>query len=423
MGALSCSLIYSPGSKVNYNVGDHVSVLVMMSFGGVEMKFQNVMLNAKHYILGMLDRAVTFSSTPNKFFFKRSKDLGYFNRQNDTGVIAGDDGSITFITRGAVKSLLKPFGYGIYENMKQDTFQNYHRVISHNPPYLAREYFGLYKGKNQDDKVSKTQPSDSLLCYKRFVTQSMDPSSWVSTCEGTWNPWVGANNNAEEIKKGKNILWTKIINSGTGAVSKRITIEAGEEGSQFYNFRIDKIVQGEKSIPVIGGATPAVSGNTFKLNISEDGEIELRAASAGIPLNNFSGFKFKLDKQGNLIINSKGSIVLSHGDTDKSISSIELDGKGGININALGGLKVNGKPLVSQEFLTAFINNIMTMFTVPSFGPAIPNPAFVALLQTFGVVPATRDASTNGYTTAGLPVAPPITGIQADADYHETSSS
>jgi hypothetical protein len=423
MGAVACQLIHQPGAKFNYKIGDRVKVLLWVSYGGVEMKVQNVMHNAKHYIIGLYDKAKMFPLEYGQPWCQNEKDYSYLNRTDDAGLIATDEGMVILNTRGAIKTILRPFGYGIYENMKQDIYQNYHRIISHNDPYQSKEYFGLYKGKDQNEKVGKTDPKSSYLCYKRFITQTMDPSSWVSTCEGTWNPWVGANNNVEEIIKSNNILYTKIIHSGSTSTAKRLTIEAGQEGSTFYNFRIDKMITGEKTVPVGGGASPAVLGSTFKCSISDQGEVDVRAASQGISLANFSGVQLKIDTKGNLIINAKGSITISHGDMDKSTCSIEFDGKGGININALGGFKVNGKPVVSSTFTDFWIQNAVTMYTCAAPGsPAVINPAVPIDAAIKGSIPLTTDASVGGFLTSGLPVAPPITGLQPYDDYHQTTS-
>lgn len=423
IGALSCSMIYSPGTKINYKVGDVVSVLVTMSFGGVENKYQGILQSGKHYILGYHDKATMFPLSSGQPFYKNPDDLAYYNKQNDAGMLATNDGSILFTTRGAVRSLLKPFGHGIFENMKQDVFQNYHRVISHNPPYLSKEYFGLFKGEDQDDKMTRLAPSDSYMCYKRFLTQSMDPSSWVSTCEGSWNPWVGANNDVDKITQNSNILYTKIINSGAQALANRITTEAGEEGKTFYNFRIDQIIKGEQSIPVSGGATPAISGNKFKCTVSEQGEVEIRAASQGIPLNNLSGFKLTVDKDGNLLVCAKGKMTFTHGDTDANTCGLEFDGKGGINIKALGGLTVNGKPIVSSNFIDFLIQHAADFFLSSAPGAPSPiNPAVLPFVLQYGQNPATTDPSTGGgFVTSGIPTPPPIAGIQVDSDEHATT--
>lgn len=422
MGALACQLIHHPGGKGNYKIGDRVKVMVTMSFGGVEMKYQNVMHNAKHYIIGLHNRSTIFPLTYAEPFFKNEKDYAYFNRSNDTGMLATDDGMVILSTRGATRTVLKPFGHGIYENMMQDVYQNYHRIISHNEPYASREYFGLYKGKDQDDKMTKIDVKDFYLTYKRFVTQTIDPGSWVSTCEGTWSPWVGPNNDIDEITKNSNILYTKIINSGSSAIAKRITIEAGEEGPSFYNFRIDQILTGERLLPTGGGATPAISGNKFKCLISEEGEVEVRAASKGISLANFSNFKLTINKNGDLIINAKGKILISHGDTDTNTCSVEFDGKGGIDIKALGGLKVNGKPIVSSTFIEFWLQHAADLYLSSAPGSPSPiNPAVLPLALKGGQIPATTDPTVGGFFTSGIPVVPPITGIQVDSDYHATT--
>ena len=418
MGAIACSLIYQPGSKSNYQVGDRVRVLITMIFGGVEMKIQGVMRSAKHYIIGLHDKSTMFPLNFGTPYVMNSKDHSLLNRTSDTGFIATDDGMAIITTRGSDKTVHRPFGFGIYENMKQDLYQNHHRIISHNEPYSSKEYFGLYKGKDSDDRQSRIDPRLSFLCYKRFITQTMDPSSWVSTCEGAWNPWVGANNDSEEITKNGNILWTKIINSGSTPIPSRVTFEAGEPGPGFYNFRVDQMMVGEKSTP-LGTATPAVSGNKFKCAVSEKGEVELRAASTGSAAASFAGLTFKVDASGNLTLLVKGAIKISHGDADTAMCGLEFDGKGGINITAMGGLKVNGKPVVSSEFVDFFINNLPTMFMPAVSGVIpVPNPAFLVqanLKNSFDT-----SAPVSGFSSIGLPVHP-ITGIQQYNDYHATS--
>jgi len=412
-GPIYCALIYSPGHDGDYKQGDRVKVMVCFTFGGAENKFLDVATGMNNYIIGTFnERSLANIKVENPISAEVTDAIRFINKKSGAGVIATDNGQLTLATSGAINSILKPFGYGIHENVNHSLAQNYHRIISHNAPfYFAREHFGMYSGSDINDKAGRISDEDHLVLYRRFVTQTRSPDNWVSTCEGAFNPWVGANIDNEEVNKGKDVLFSKAINFN----NTRTTIEIGEPGESFINVRVDDVKVNEKNVPVSPGATPAIMGNRFKLQISDKGEFDLRVAGKGIPTSNFNAFHLSINSDGNLTVHSKGKITLSHGDNDESNNSIVMDPKNGIDITALNGLRVNGQEVLLKAWMDFFNKYQAQWCQVTSIGgPAPIHPAiipdFQAGIQKFG--------KQGGFTSTGKDA--PSTGIIKDTDNFES---
>lgn len=412
-GPIYCSLIYTPGQDGNYKQGDRVKVTVNFIFGGAENRFTDVEKSMNNYIIGgFSERSLANIKIENPISAEVPDSIRFVNKKSGAGIVASDNGQVTLATSGVVNSILKPFGHGVHEHINHSFAQNYHRIISHNPPfYFAREHFGMYSGSDINDKASRISEEDHLITYRRFVTQTRSPDNWVSSCEGTFSPWVGANIDHGEVNKGKDVLFSKVINFG----DSRTTIEVGEPGESFVNVRVDDVTIGEKNVPISPGASPAVMGNRFKMQISDKGELDLRIAGSGTPTKNFNAFHMSVDSNGNLTIHSKGKISLSHGDDDEDNNSIVMDPAKGIDITALNGMRVNGQEVLLKAWMD-FFNKYQTQWCqVTAIGaPAPIHPAiipdFTAGIQKFG-----KDG---GFTSTGKDA--PAKGVIQDLDNFES---
>lgn len=385
-GPIYVKEIFQPGHESNVKIGDRVKVLVTFTFGGVDNKFMDIYPNGSNYILGSFkENAISDLSVDNPVSEEDVDRIRFVNKKSGAGVIATDFGNIVMSTGGAIYSAGSPFGFGTNENFWKIMAQNHHRIISHNGPYyLSREHFGMFAGSDIEDKISRTSEDQIFLNYRRFVTQTRSPENWVSTCEGAFSPWLGPNNSSENVSIGRETLFTKIVNHG----NSRATIEVGEPGSDFINVRIDDIKNSEKNLPIGSGATPAVVGNRFKMTVSDNGELEIRAAGKGIPKSNLNGFHMSVDADGNLKIHSSGNIELSHGDSDGSINSIKMDPNKGIDVTAKNGFRVNGNPVVNKNFLDWMKKYQTQLCLVTSLGgPAPIHPSALPEFTTGNIKP------------------------------------
>ena len=408
-GPVYATLIYSPGSSNNYKPGDYVKILTTFSFGGDSKEILDIMPGAAYYILGMFTErssvnvAVTYDNSEVD-----ESSIGLVNSRSGAGIILSDNRTSTITPGGASFAKYLAGGYGTSKESSFSKFQNFHRVIGDNPPfYFSREYFGMYSGADLNSESSNMSGEDFPIVFRRFVTDSKDIDNWVSSCEGAFAPWVGANVECDEISPGKETLFSKVINKD----NKRVSIEIGGDKKNFINIRLDDVLTSEKAFPVAPGATPAILGNRFKFTVDDDGGVELRAAGKGIPASNFNGTLIKISPDGELSILASKSITLSHGDTDDTINSIVLDPNKGIDITAKNGFRVNGLELVTTKFLdwmTTFKKSLCLVTAVG--GPAPMHP----LAEVEYDIKTKSIGSAGGFTTLEKGV--PATGVIADTD-------
>lgn len=411
---IHCDLIYSPGTEGNFKVGHTVKVLVNFWYGGVERGYKDVDHSRGHYILGLYNEKSIMGDvgTDHPIAYNDSDRMGLKNPISLAALVLTDSGSAQLVSGGATSLLLTSFGNGLNENSCRITAQNHHRIVGQNGPfYLAREHFGVYLGANDDDKMSKATPEDCLVSYRRFVTQSQSIENYVSTCEGAFNPWLGPNNDSDSITKGRETLFAKIVNYK----DKRLTIEAGEPGEEFVKIRIDDVINPEKDAS--GSASPATVGNRFKLTISDEGEVVLRAGGKGIPSSNQNAFALKITADGDLLINTANSIVMTHGDQDEPQNSIKMSKDSGIEIMAKKGMKVNGVELVTKAYLDWMQKYQAALCQVTTIGG--PAPIHPSALPEF-TSGLSSPMAANGFTTTEVSGAP--TGIIQDQDSHTSSA-
>ncbi len=411
-GPIKASPIYqSPLSEADLKVGDRVKVLVVFDFDVNNQKFISSSKLYTHHILGKYDPETILDDEVQNPLSERGDDRVVIkNKKSESGISMTDNFELIETPGGAVSRTLKAFGAGIIKNCDMVRAQNFHRIISHNDPdYPSREHFGLFTGIDIEDEGSRTIPEDFPINYRRFVQQTRDPSKWISSCEGAYAPWIGANNNNQNVAIGKEVLFTKIINNDT----VRATVEIGEPGTDFIMMRVDEVIRSERPMSAIpAGATPGVVGNKFKMSISDSGAVEIYAAGRGAPQANFAKFKLTISEDGALNIFASDKIVISHGDSDTRISSITFDPNSGIEIVSPG-FTVNGKKLVNENFIT-FLSQIGGAGIATSLPPGSPEPIAPAFLAALQLNSQSPDTSPLGFLTQGLPI--PATGIITQAD-------
>ena len=338
---LHCMLPFSPGSSNNFKAGMVVLCLVHFVWKTDSEKYINVDQSGSHIILGKYHPGYIYDIKLTNPNVQMEGEFTHFTHDdNQAGMLVGDDGAIHLATTGRVKTEMNPNGDGLFQNMHRTFAQNFFRILSNQEPFnYCGEYFGTYFGKDITDTVSSHNTPDTIyMAYKRFVTQSMEPDIFVSTNEGAWNPWVGANNRLPALTKGSEIIYNKIINYK----KNRITIHAGETGSGFYTFRVDDSTLGsptdEQLSPTGDMVNPIIAQTKLYLGISEAGEVKLEAGvSTGIPAMTLS-------------IKADGTVDLSVGKK----------------------FTVNGKALVTEDFIKFMSSHQTDLVQVSAIGAPAP---------------------------------------------------
>lgn len=407
-GPIYCTLIYSPGND-NYRQGMFVKVLMTFMFGGPDMTFTDVMTTSNSYILGTFsERSIIAQDVENPMSAKSKDTMRILNPKSNAGIVMYDNGHLSLVTGGSISTVLKPYGHAIDENAHRTMAQNHHRIVSNNSPfYLTQEMFGMYRGANAEDAASRLSEDDVFINYRRFVQQTQSLDKWVSTTEGAFSPFVGANNRGTTVSKSKEVLFSKVINYE----DKRLTIEAGEKGEEFLQIRVDDVKVNEKNIATEPGATPAVLGNRLKITISDEGAIDIKTSGKGIPGTNTHGCNIKIDTDGNLTINASGVIELSHGDDDNKINSIKMDPKDGIDIRAVNGVRVNDQEVVLSSYIDWMNKYKATLTRTAAIGA--PSPIHPIAIPEF-IKGVNLDGLLKGFTSKGK--GSPASGIITDND-------
>lgn len=337
-----------PGLEDNFVKGTHVIVMVCYTYEVETGRWLDVVNEAFHYIAGSYDPgSLKRIPNPNPNADLEGVDTKFVGPKTGCGVVIEKSGAVRIVTSGRVINEYTPDGDGIFEDMNRQTAQNFHRIIAGNPPdYQSREHFGLYAGGDLNEKITKsTDLKDVYMVYRRFIQQSRDPDAWVSTCEGAFCPWVGSNNGATQVEKNSEIIFNKIINHGTN----RITIKAGEAGPEFLSFRVDEInprpANGEIFQADSAQMSPVIAFAKAVFNISEQGELY---AEFGVTKAKQVGMSLKITKDG------------------------EVDIKVGKSF------KINGKQVLTDEFLNFFKKHQQDLVQVTAIGaPAPMSPAAV----------------------------------------------
>jgi hypothetical protein len=389
--SLPCKLCYTPGSQHSYRIGMPVMVMVECTYSIHQEKTVDIVYDGRHIIMGTHD---PFSVKPRVKEKNVNADLmGNVHKMlhpvNHAGVVVEENGAVNIVTNGTVKRRLSPGGEGFDENSDISQAQNYMRVIANTETvgYRAREYFGMCIGEGSERKKSFSDPTGKNIpiAYKRFVPSAMNPSSWVSTCEGAYSPWVGPNNGVNKIVlSDKEIIFSKVVHSDTA--QSRLSVTAGKKGADFLNIRVDNIISTLATPPetMSGEGPQCVPPTAFavaSISIGSDGDV---LAEFGIDKAKNAAVSIKISKDGEVEVLSKKSVKITSDKIDVVTNEFTLKSdkivlQGDVEIK--GAVKAGGKNLATADVVDYLVSKLPTMYTsVPTGGPCIPNPAAIAEL-------------------------------------------
>lgn len=363
------SLNFMPGNYSSFQKGMFVSVLVYHMWEVSSGRFLEAIPGDNNLILGLYKGAdVTPFRLKNPTASVDGANNEVYNEVSGAAIQTMNDGSVRLVTNGMVSDEMSPYGSGQLENAKRNYAQNYHRVLSGQYPLsIVREHFGMFAGTDSTDKATKTSPSDFPILYRRFVTETLDVDSWVSTNEGMYCPWVGVNNLATSIKTKSGNIYSKVINKK----DNRISITAGKTGPGFYTFRVDKIMTPESQVYDQPIATPPVSSTVFYLGISEEGEVKLEAGISA---------------------------------AKQPAMTLTVKKDGSVNIDVGKSFTINGKKIVTENFVSMISKN-QAAFVVPmapNLSPAVSAELIKGVLpgQFFADVVANTKVSSSPMLTS-----------------------
>lgn len=413
MGPIFCKSIYSSSSDDNYQNNSKVKLLLSFVYDGSLNKITGVAPGIDGMILGNITEEDYLGlRTLQHPMSSRDYNTRFINRRTMTGLTIDNSGNVNISTTSNMSTSYNVKGYGVNKDSKKDLAQNYHRVVNNAGPFnLSREHFGLYNGDGQfEEQVNSSLAMLNPVVYRRYVTDSIDLTNWVSTCEGAYAPFLGPNNTDMGFNFIKSPLFYKAINNN----NTRFTTEIGDVKSpDFLSLRLDNVIKNERYLPISPNTTTAVMGNLFKFSVKNiTGDMELLAGNAGIPSSNLAGVKIST-AQGYLNIQASKGTIITTGDGEDSLNSIKVPTIGAIEINNATGVNVNGNPLMHKSFLDWFMQWFPTMFVSP-MGPCTPNPAAQVALTVQSKLPSLS----GGFTTQGVPT--PMTGIIFDEDVYMT---
>ena len=379
-GPIQCGAFFPPGMNDNYKINDIVKVMVHFLFGGQDNKYSDIATGHPPYIVGTFRENALIPKKIDAFNAEKTEDtIGITNKNSGAGLTTNDYGHVAMATNGIPFQVLKPGGSGQDKDLSYSFAQNFKRVVSNNSPlYLTREYFGMYSGKDLLEETSKIDPTDIYINRRSFIQANTGFDDWVSTCEGHFSPFVGANNLFDSLTKTKESIYCKIINKN----KNRVTIEAGEDDSHFFQIRVDEVVVPEKAIPVTPGASPAMLLNRMKFLVDSNGDLTIFAGGKGTA--GAGKYQLIIKQSGDeLQIFSSGKMVLSHSEADVGNNSISLDPKKGVDIIAKNGFRINGSEVLLKAFLDWFDRN-KTMFGIATtIGAPVPfHPKALAEFET-----------------------------------------
>jgi len=367
---IDASASYMPGLQDGYKKGDHVKVMAIINWNTEKNNWEDVIINENHLLFGIYEPEQMVDLKIKNPITDIPASRSFLDEKSGAGMVLTEGGSVIIGTGGRIATYYTPGGIGINENQHKTFAQNHLRIISDNKPYhLSREYFGMYKGSGITDKISKAaNPTDININYRRFVQQSRSPDNWVSSCEGSWDPWVGANNDVTTFKKGREVIYWKAVNYG----DNRVTTEIGEEGTGFFTFRVDKVMKSEGFSSTTSKAIPGVTGNVFNCRVSEEGEMVIEVGNQGLPTGNLPACKISVTKEGDVTVNSKNTITLTNGDNEQNSNSVVIDKIKGIDITATNGFRVNGKALATVDLVEFLKKHVADLVQVAAIGAPAP---------------------------------------------------
>jgi len=368
IGPIMASLSYSPSDQENYHDGNFVKVVVYLQYFPDSDTYDcTPSAQFDNTIIGRFDPEPIMRGKIEHPLTEAEQSSVVLRHEFSGAGMAADKTGILYLTSGgSVNTVMSPYGYGVHQDSHISSAMNFFRIISHNTSYLAREHFGFSLGADEDTQASNTI-ENYLMCFRRFVQQTGGIDNWVSTCMGAWNPYVGPNNNFSELAKNREVLFSRIVNAG----EKRLTIEEGEPGESFINVRIDDVKESEGQVSSIPGASPATMGNAFKMQVSDSGEIDIRAIGDENPESPEHKFHLSI-KDGKMSVYFAGPIEMSHGENAVDNNSIVLDPEKGIDITAKNGLRFGGQELATRAFVDWMDKWKMSLCQVTQIGGPAP---------------------------------------------------
>lgn len=400
-GEVYASYIYSPGSY-GYQKNDTVRVMVYFMHDNITGEYQDSIPKMPIIIVGKFNE-----ETMNKVDIEndtipddRDNNASYLHNVNKSGMVIDKSGGITFGTTTSLKRKMQPGGNGVHKDSDETYAQNFHRqIINFNPNMPAREYFGMYSGEDTLEESVAVSPDDHKIIYRRFVPADKGLEKWTSLCEGSFDPYVGGNNDNKTVEAKRDTVYSRVSENG----KVRVTTEHGEPGDGFYRMRLDKVIKDELSPGPV--SIPAILGNLFEIAVSDKGAFTLKAGGKGLPLSPPHGLKIEYDGK-DLSISCNGKISFDHGKGTESINSFIMDPIKGIDVIAKNGFRVNEIPVLNQNFLDWFSTHKSALCQVTQVGG--PAPLFPAALAEFEAK-SKLPMSGKGFTTSDL--GPPAKGV------------
>jgi hypothetical protein len=341
-----CKLAFNPGGKRSFKTGMNVIVLVYFFWDANNQDYVDACQDTTNLIVGVTDtNKIIDLEMPNPNTDLEGDIVSFLHPSSDAGLLCEKGGAVRLVTSSKVIQEMCPHGEGIMEELHRIYAHNFHRVISAKEmDGYAREFFGISYGVGLEEKVAKATKPDNILCaYRRFVPQSLRPDIFVSTCEGTFDPYLGPNNSSDTLDKKSEIIFNKVINYK----NNRISVFAGETGPGFFNFRIDYIpakpLMGE-DLDASGNLTPVLGYTAFYLGISEEGELKMEAG-----------------------VDTK---------TKQPAMTLSIAKTGEVDIKVGKSFKINGKELLTKDFLDFMVKHQADLVQVAAIGaPAPMSPA------------------------------------------------
>lgn len=359
-GSRRFNYIFTPGLH-RYRDGDRVAVMLSFMYDTYSKRVVGENAGIGGIVIGRTPRTSTRAAKIiNDTTSLRYDDdcYSFTHFKNGAGLVTLGDGSIKLgTTSPSLKSEWNIDGKGIYEDSIVDTAKNYHRMIMSDCPIeTAREHFG-YSGSEGGD-------SDCTYIYRRYVASDKTFEKFTTVCEGAFNPFMGPNNSDDdELDNSRETVYYRVVQNG----KIRATIDIGDT-DDFFNIRIDKIILDEMA--PTGKALPSVMGNLAQFKIDKDGNFSLLAGAKGTPMVAMHDFVLKF-KDGDTELHSKGKITLAHGKGSDAMNSIVMDPKAGIDVTAFNGFRVNGKAVVTEDYLAWMQKNVAN-FGLGNMGAPVP---------------------------------------------------
>jgi len=351
--------IYTPGTY-KYKVGDRVAALASFMY---DTRLCRIVGENPAYggiVLGKTNSA-TYRELNLKNVITEGKDddenASWTHTINGAGMVVFRNGRVRIGTAGIAFNEMTVDGEGVNKDANISHASNYHRfVLSDNPIEVVREHFGY----NDSDASAE----DCTYVYRRYVASDKGLEKFTTVCEGSFNPFMGPNNDDDgELENSRESVYYRVVQNG----KLRATIDIGDT-EDFFNIRIDKVILDEMA-PVDKPA-PSVMGLLAQFKIDAKGNFSIIAGAKGTPKVAIPDFVLKFE-DGDTELHSKGKITMAHGKGSDAMNSIVMDPTEGIDVTAFNGFRVNGKAVVTEDYLAWMQKNVAN-FGIGNMGAPVP---------------------------------------------------